>query len=238
MRRVGCVAATTVPFARRGKPFTVTVGGLAASMLALLGARDVIAAAPPTPAVQRSPTGAAPPPAAADYSAGLTIGYVLAPLLALPIAAGLYELTLNDAVTVVGTGLAVVAVPVSIHAYNGEPGRGGTSALLLPLVTLGAMVAGGFLGVLIGTAGCSEASDCELTGGIHGAIAGGLIGGLAGYVGYAIYDVSASSSSDEARPAAGSVRVWALPVVARRELGPGAIETRVEGATLGVATTF
>ena len=42
----------------------------------------------------------------------------------------------------------------------------------------------------------------------------------------------------EARPTTGSVRVWALPVVARRELAPGAIETRVKGATLGVLTTF
>lgn len=208
-------------------------------MLALFGARNVAAAPPPPPAaVQRSPTGAAPPPAAADYSTSLTLGYVLAPLLALPVGAGLFELTQNDAVAVVGAGLAVVAVPVSIHVYNDEPGRGGASALLLPLVTLGAAAAGGFLGVLIGTAGCADASDCELNGGIHGGIAGSSIGGLVGYVGYAIYDVSANSSSVEARPAAGSLRAWALPLVTRRELAPGAAETRVEGATLGVATTF
>ena len=186
-----CLSGCVARFSRR------LALALVASSAVAIGPREA-AAAPRDRAVAADAPAPAPEgtrsDGAADYSAGLTLGYVLAPLLALPVGGGLFELTQSDTAAVLGAGLAVVAVPVSIHAFNGEGGRGGASALLLPLVTLGGTAAGGLLGAIIGSAGCDDDSDCELAGGINGAIAGGLIGGLAGYVGYAIYDVKASSS--------------------------------------------
>jgi len=213
---------------------------LALAALAAIGPREAAAAPREARAVAADvpAPGVAREPEVAGYAAGLTLGYVLAPLLALPVGGGLFELTRSDTVAVLGAGLAVVAVPVSIHAFNGEGGRGGASALLLPLVTLGGTAAGGLLGALIGSAGCDDDSDCELAGGISGAIAGGLIGGLAGYVGYAVYDVKANSSVGEVDGAAAAVRVWALPLVGRYEAAPGERATRVEGAKLGATVAF
>jgi len=99
------------------------------------------------------------------------------------------------------------------------------------------LAAGGFLGVLIGAAGCDD-SDCELAEGTAGAITGGLIGGLAGYVGYAIYDVSANSSQDEPALGQGNLQLWALPVLGRQQTAPGEASTRVDGALAGATLTF
>jgi hypothetical protein len=99
------------------------------------------------------------------------------------------------------------------------------------------MALGGFAGGMIGGSGCDD-SDCELSQTIGGLVAGGLLGGLAGYVGYAVYDVSVSSHRDARRATQGGVRLWASPIVARRESAASARTMPIEGATAGIAVTF
>ena len=105
------------------------------------------------------------------------------------------------------------------------------------MATLAASAVGALAGGLIGTSGCDDDSDCELAYGMSGAITGALIGGVAGYVGYAIYDVSENSSVAPAEPQSGAVRVWALPVMARQE-GSTNVTPRVDGAMVGTAFAF
>lgn len=215
--------------------------GVAAALaltVALLGSASARAAPDPSEPARGEPAAKAPPRAEAPgYASALTLGYVLAPLLAIPAGAGLFELSQSDTVAVVGAGLAVVSVPALLHGFNGEPGRAAATALLLPLVTMGGLALGGLAGGLIGGSGCDD-SDCELAGSIGGVVAGGLLGGLAGYVGYAIYDVSATSHEDERRATLGHVRLWARPIVTRRESAPSASTMAIEGATAGVTITF
>jgi hypothetical protein len=186
---------------------------------------DLAEAAPPVP------------PPAPSYASALTVAYTLAPLLAIPTGAALFELTGNDTVAVVGAGLAVVSVPVMTHVLYGEPGRGGVTAVLLPVFTLGGLAVGGVSGILIGTASCRDDSDCELAGGIGGAILGGLVGGVVGYIGYAVYDVSEHSSLKPTETSGSNLQVWAFPVSgARRDDRAGA--ARVAGAVVGATLTF
>ena len=70
---------------------------------------------PATSARAASVPAAEQPEERESYSTLLTVGYVLAPLLAIPVGAGLFELTRNDAVSVGGAGLAVVGVPLATH---------------------------------------------------------------------------------------------------------------------------
>jgi hypothetical protein len=160
-------------------------------------------------------------------------------LLAIPVGAGLFEVSHNDAVAVIGAGLTVVAAPVTVHALNGHGERGLVSAPLMLLTTFGGLVAGGLIGGLIGVAGCDDDSDCELANGMGGTITGALLGGLAGYVGYAIYDVSANSSLAEPRLGQAGLRLWALPVLeGRRETPTGATSPHVRGAMAGATLVF
>jgi hypothetical protein len=168
-----------------------------------------------------------------SYASALTWAYVLAPLLALPTGAGLFELTGNDTVAVVGAGLAVVSIPVTVHAVHDEGGRSVATGLLLPTVTAGGVLLGGAVGYGLGGSGCDD-SDCELAGEIGGMILGALIGGVAGYVGFAIYDVGENSSRAAPRNALGSSRLqlWAAPLVSTRERAvPG--EGGFDGMMLG-----
>lgn len=178
-----------------------------------------------------------PPPPLASYARPLTTAYVLAPLLAIPTGAALFELTRNDTVAVVGAGLAVVSVPVVTHVAHGQAGRGGVTALLLPVFTLGALVVGGLSGALLGSASCDDSSDCELARGIGGAIFGALAGGLAGYVCYAIYDVSEHSSIEPSQASHSGVLLWASPVSGRTHHDPAG-GTPVSGAVVGATFAF
>jgi hypothetical protein len=185
---------------------------------------------------QGTPEPSGPEP---SYSGSLTLAYTLAPLLAIPTGAGLFELTRSDTFAVIGAGLAVVAVPMTIHLLNEHPGRAATSALLLPVVTVGALGVGTLLGWVIGSAACGDDSECELSDGVRGAIIGGLLGGLAGYVAYAIYDVSAHSSLDPPQLGRVQLQLWAVPVLeGRREDATERAAARVGGAIAGATLTF
>lgn len=231
---VGVSMQQQVPMASVARRSRRWAAALALSALALLPVREA-AAAPPVSRARA--LGEPPPPAppAEGYSTALTLAYILAPLLALPVGGGLFELTENDAVAVVGAGLAAVALPVTVHLANGEPGRGAVSALLLPAVTLGGATVGGFVGLTLGQMGCDD-SDCELAGTMIGGISGALIGGLGGYVGYAIFDVSERSSLDA--PERIGVQPWVLPLVGQREGAPGSSTREVEGGIVGVTLTL
>jgi hypothetical protein len=91
---------------------------------------------PPEPARSEPVANTPPQTEASGYDSALTLGYVLAPLLAIPVGAGLFELSQSDTAAVVGAGVAVVSVPALVHGFNGEPGRGAVTALFLPLVTV------------------------------------------------------------------------------------------------------
>ncbi|HWO10883.1 MAG TPA: hypothetical protein VNN80_15420 [Polyangiaceae bacterium] len=179
-----------------------------------------------------------PPPAPpTDYATGLTAAYVIAPLLAIPAGAAAYELTHDDTITAIAMGLAVVSVPVTTHAVNGTSGRAALTGVLLPVVTLGSMVALGYLGMLLGRSGCDGDTECEGLGSGYGWLGGAVVGGLGGYIGYAIYDVSQNSSLDEPQLAQRDLRLWALPVLDRERATPG--ETmRIAGVLAGATLTF
>jgi hypothetical protein len=180
------------------------------------------------------PPSAPPEP---SYASVLTVAYTLAPLLAIPAGAALFELTDNDTVAVVGAGLAVVSVPVLTHVAYGQAGRGAVTALLLPAITVGALAVGGVSGYFLGKATCESDSDCELSNGLGGGLLGGLAGGLLGYVIYAVYDVNEHSSLERSEATGADVRVWALPVSGRRrDEQVGA--TRLSGAMVGATLTF
>ena len=224
--------------ARRAR-WLVPVTALA---LAALWPRPALAA-PPASSEPVAPapeaTSPAPRPQGGDYSLSLALAYTLAPLLAIPVGAGLFEVSHDDAVAVIGAGLTVLALPVTAHVLNGHGERGLVSAPLLLLTTFGGLVAGSLVGGFIGAAGCDDDSDCELANGMGGLITGGLLGGLAGYVGYAIYDVSANSSLEEPRLGQAGVRLWALPIVeGRRETQADATSPRVGGAMAGATLVF
>jgi hypothetical protein len=234
------------PWARRSRPWAAALAAFTLAGLAPRGAaaapreapsKSEASAGPSTEASAEATTEVDPPPQPPTYSGALTVAYTLAPLLAIPVGAGLFELTGNDAVAVVGAGLAVVSVPVTTHLLNGEASRGVTSGLLLPLVTLGGTVVGGFLGAILGSAGCDD-SDCELAGGIGGAIVGGLVGGTVSYVGYAIYDVSEHSSLERPHAARGQLSLWALPVIERREGAPEQAAAELGGGLIGAKLDF
>jgi hypothetical protein len=222
----------------RSRRWLVPLAALA--LLIGTGSREAAAATPDTSGEAGAALGeAAPsaPPPSPSYAGALTLAYTLAPLLAIPTGAALFELTGNDTVAVIGAGLAVVSVPVLTHAAHGQPGRGGVTALLLPVFTLGTLAAGGVVGSLLGSASCDDDSDCELAGTISGAIFGSLVGGVVGYIGYAIYDVSEHSSLRPSEASSSDVQLWALPVPGgRRDAQAGA--TRIGGAMVGATLTF
>lgn len=227
-----CRCLAVVQSSRRGP------AALGLALLALVGLAPSEALAAPRASGDTGAAQGGAPSQAQSYATALALGYTLAPLLAIPVGAGLFELSRNDAVSVVGAGLAVVAVPFTIHSVNGAAGRGAMSALLSPVVTLGAAAIGGVIGGAIGTSGCDNDSDCELAGGMSGVIAGALLGGLTGYVSYAVYDVTTNSAIDALAPRQSGVALWALPVMARAEEHPAPLVARVRGALVGASLAF
>jgi hypothetical protein len=152
----------------------------------------------------------------------------MAPLLAMGVGGMLSGLEVDDPLAVFGATSMFLA-PAVVHMAHGNTAQGPVSFLLLGLSTGAGLVLGSITGYYIDSSGCdpSEDSDsCDFAG-INGIIWGGLIGSVAGYTGFAIYDVSENGAEplDERASDHARVELWLSPVSApkraRAEGTPG-----------------
>jgi hypothetical protein len=180
-----------------------------------------------------------PPPVEAEtYEASLAGAYLMAPLLALGVGAALFEVTDSDTAAVAGGALAFLT-PAAVHLYHGASDQAGVSFGSMLGLTLLGTVLGGATGYIVGDAGCDDEleSDCDLAW-IGPTIVGIFGGGVAGYIGNAIYDVSSNAVVPSAAPPkAGSVKLWLAPTRAATEsesksAGAGALSGLKLGATV------
>jgi hypothetical protein len=178
-----------------------------------------------------------PPPVEAEtYEASLAGAYLVAPLLALGVGAALFEVSDSDTVAVAGGALAFLT-PAAVHVYHGASEQAGVSFGSMLGFTLLGTVLGGTTGYIVGDAGCDDEleSDCDLAW-IGPTIIGIFAGGVAGYIGNAIYDVSSNAVAPGAPPrTAGSVKLWLAPTRAAVESKPpgaGALSGLKVGATV------
>jgi hypothetical protein len=163
------------------------------------------------------------PPLRHAYAGLLTASYVLAPLLAAAVGGGISKLTKRDEISVTG-GCLMFLLPASVHAAHGKVGQGLASFAQTAGFTLAGAVVGGLVGGVYSSETCSPDSSCEFAA-LPGMIGGALIGGVVGYAGFAIYDVSANASYPTAAPAkpqapagnAASLQLWLNPIPARAE---------------------
>lgn len=160
------------------------------------------------------------PPVRHSYAGLLTASYVLAPLLAAAVGGGISQLTKRDEISVTG-GCLMFLLPASVHVAHGKAGQGLASFAQVAGFTLAGVVVGAIVGGVYASETCSPESSCEFAG-LGGLIGGSIIGGVAGYAGFAIYDVSANATylTDEpGAPAAdaASLQLWVQPTPARVE---------------------
>jgi hypothetical protein len=162
-----------------------------------------------------------------SYRGLLTTSYVLAPFLALGVGHTLAELEVDDNVAALGAG-AMSLTPAVVHMAHGNVGHGPLAFLGLVGSTAAGTLLGGVVGYNLDSLGCDPAEDsdgCDFAG-INGLILGALLGGVAGYTGFAIYDVleNGAVSVDEAPPADhASLQLWLTPLPApKRENGEAA----------------
>lgn len=165
----------------------------------------------------------------------LGTSYVLAPLLALAVGGGMAKLEADDTVAVLG-GASMFLWPAIVHLAHGNNPHAALSVLELAGATaLGTFVGGG-MGYAIGYASCPDhGSDACDFAGLPGLIAGSLLGGVASYTAYAIYDVSTSASVlGEARPPSphASLQLWMQPLPGRRAVA-GEASRAMDGFLLG-----
>jgi hypothetical protein len=147
-----------------------------------------------------------------SYALPLGVSYVLAPFLALGVGGGLSKLTNDDTLSVVGGGLMFL-LPAAVHMAHGNLGHGAAVFPEQLLITAFSLFAGGGIGYAIGAAGCpGNGEECDFAG-WNGLLAGALVGGLAGYTAFAIYDVhnDAWAPAKNASPLA-SLRLWLNPL--------------------------
>jgi hypothetical protein len=104
---------------------------------------------------------------------------------------------------------------------NGKLAHGPLSFLGLAASTGVGTVVGGFVGYNLDSAGCDPDEDsdsCDFAG-LGGLIIGGLLGGVTGYTGFAIYDVleNGAVEHDAAPPTdSASLDLWLSPLPAAR----------------------
>jgi hypothetical protein len=157
-----------------------------------------------------------------SYAGLLTASYVLAPLLAAAVGGGISKLTKRDEISVTG-GCMMFLLPASVHVAHGKAGQGLASFAQMAGFTLAGVVVGAIVGGVYAGGTCtSDTSDgCDFAG-LYGIIGGSLIGGVAGYTGFAIYDVSANATYLTDEPGApqadaASLQLWVQPTPARTE---------------------
>jgi hypothetical protein len=234
----------TVPQRPHPSAHVVVARSRRAAALALLlglGAWPLDAlAAPPdpargAPATQPESTAA---PREESYRGLLTMSYVLAPFAALGVGHTLAELEVDDEFAAIGGGTMFLA-PAVVHMTHGNVGHGPLAFLGLVASTAVGTVVGGAVGSNVGSLGCNPAEDsdsCEFAG-INGLVIGALLGGVAGYTGFAIYDVldnGAVAVDDAPPPDHASLQLWLSPLpAATREHGEAT--TRVGGLLIGAS---
>lgn len=184
--------------------------------------------------VQPDPPAAAPapppepvtPPREESYRGLLTASYVLAPLAALGVGHMLSEAEADDTLAVLGAGSMFFA-PAAVHMANGNVGHGPLAFLGLAASTGVGTLLGGVVGYNLALTDCDpdEDSDGCTFAGLGGLILGAVLGGVTGYTGFAIYDVSANGAvTIEEEPPAGhaSLQLWLSPLPAVKREQPGA----------------
>lgn len=168
----------------------------------------------------------APPanPNRTDYGLLLGATYALTPFIALATGGGLFELTRNDEIAVFG-GLSMSLLPAAVHMAHGNVEHGALSFISMVGVTGASLLAGGLIGGIISSSTCeSDSSDgCDFSA-LGGIIYGSLIGGVLGYTGYAIYDVSTNAwvetpSDPGEQQSSTSLGFWVRPLPAARAVG-------------------
>jgi hypothetical protein len=173
------------------------------------------------------------------YGPALGAAYLVAPVLALAVGGGMFELTGNDTIAV-ASGCSMFLLPPFVHVANGGGGRGAAAFGSMILVTALGVGGGGGLGYAIGAASCDEdtESDCDLVP-IGLFIVGALAGGILGYGTHAVVDTAENSDLPVEEGSAGSVSItpWVMPIAApaRSREGTG---RAFNGASLGATLTW
>jgi hypothetical protein len=189
-----------------------------------------------TPAPRNAPTAIAPlvAPERVEYGGLLGATYALAPLLALGAGGGLFELTHDDTLAVIGA-CSMAFLPATVHAAHGNAAHGALSFLALAGITGSSLLVGGFIGGIITTSTCEdESSDsCDFAA-LPGIVVGGLIGGVTGYASYAIYDsfTNASLIVPRAQRGQAALGLWVRPLPVLRHPN-GEASTAWGGALFG-----
>jgi hypothetical protein len=178
-------------------------------------------AAPPDPA-EASPAQAKPTylPREESYRGALTLSYVLAPFLALGFGSLLSGGDADDGVAAFGAGSMLLA-PAVVHMSHGKVLHGPLSFLGLASSTTVGTLLGGLIGFNLDSLDCDPAEDsdgCDFAG-LNGLVVGALLGGVVGYTGFAIYDVTANGALvlDEAPPPdRAALQLWLSPLPAAK----------------------
>jgi hypothetical protein len=178
-------------------------------------------AAKPSPEVQPLPQASPALPAEKSYRDVLATSYVVAPALALAAGHTMAEMETSDSGAVLGAA-ALFLAPAIVHMAHGKGVHGPLAFLGMTAITTVGTLLGGMVGHGIAASGCDPEEDsegCDFAG-INGFVLGALIGGVGGYTGFAIYDVSENGAVplEEPRGDRASLQLWLSPLpAARRE---------------------
>lgn len=160
---------------------------------------------------------ASAPPGEESYRGLLAASYLLAPFAALGVGHLLSEAEADDGLAVLGAG-AMFLAPAAVHMSNGKVAHGPLAFLGLAASTGVGTLLGGFVGYNLAAQGCDPAEDsdgCSFAG-LDGLIIGALVGGVSGYTGFAIYDVSENGAVDAPPPDHASLELWLSPLPAAK----------------------
>ncbi|HTV19317.1 MAG TPA: hypothetical protein VMG12_11615 [Polyangiaceae bacterium] len=179
-----------------------------------------------------------PAPAEDSYRTLLATSYVLAPFAALAVGGALSEAEARDEGAVLVASSMFLA-PAVVHMAHGKLEHGPLAFLGMAGSTAVGIVAGGAIGYAIDSADCDPDEDsdsCDFAG-IGGLIFGALFGGVAGYTGFAIYDVTMNGAVQHEQPASdqASLQLWLTPLRAarhEREQTAAPVDGLMLGATL------
>jgi len=183
-------------------------------------AKAPLAHAPAAPLVETSPEPLedAPTPREDSYRGLLTASYILAPFAALAVGGGLSELEVSDELAVFGAGSMFLA-PSIIHGAHGNE-LAPLSFFGLVGSTVGGMFIGGVAGYYFGGLGCDPEEDsdsCDFAA-LGGVVYGALLGSVAGYTSFAIFDVAMNGAvpMEDPRADRATLQLWVNPLPAVR----------------------